>query len=76
MMQQHGMVEISEVRAVIAQVVDGQPVPHNIAEAVRRTVHAMLQEAAGYGLTPADVVNAILHPVFVKKHRRISIPTA
>jgi len=74
MMQQAQLMEISEVRGIFAQVVCEQPVPHDVIQAARGTLQAMCQEAARYGLTTADMVRAVLQPVFEKK-RGCDCPT-
>ncbi len=40
------------------------PAPDDAFQVARDTVQTMCQEAARYGLTTADVVRAILRPVF------------
>ena len=74
MMYQTYLMEFSEVRAIIAQVVGQQPVPQDAQKTARGMVQAMCQEAAGYGLTTADVVRALLQPTF-ETRRGCDCPT-
>ena len=74
MIRQAQLMEISEVRALVTQVVREHPVPHRVVHAARDTLQAMCDEAAQYGLTTADVVKALLYPVFEKK-RSCDCPT-
>lgn len=69
MMRQTELMEISEVRAMVRQVAHGQPVPDKVIQLARDTVQAMCQEAAGYGLTEAEVVKAVFSPVFQRRLR-------
>ena len=56
--------EISEIRAIVARVVGEEPVSLEAVQAARNTVQTLCQEAEEYGLTTADVIRAVLHPVF------------
>jgi len=64
----------SEVQATIKQVVQGQPVPDRVIQLARGRFQTMCQEAAGYGLTEADVIRAVLSPSFERK-RGCNCPT-
>ena len=75
MTYQAQQMEISEVRAIVAQVVDEQPVPDEVVQAAHGTVQAMCKEAARYGLATVDVVGAVLHPVFLERKRGCDSPT-
>ena len=59
--------EISELRATIKQIVHGQPVPDKVIQLARDRFQTMCMEAAGYGLTEADVIRAVLSPSFGRK---------
>ncbi len=67
MKRQARSMEISEVRALAAQVISEQTVPPDVVQVARDTIHAMCRDAAEYGLKPADMVVAVLHPVFESK---------
>ena len=56
--------EISELRATIKQVVQGQPVPDKVMQQARGRFQTMCQEAAGYEFTEADLIRAVLSPSF------------
>ncbi len=64
MMYQDRLMEISEIHAIVARVVREEPVSRDVVEAARNTVQTLCREAEEYGLTTADVVRAVLHPVF------------
>ena len=66
-MHQTEMMDISEVREIVKRVVDEEPTPLDVVQAARETVQTMCRQAAQYGLTPADIVKGVLHPVFEKK---------
>ncbi len=71
------LMEISELRGVLAYAwgVSGDgAAPDDAFQVARDTVQTMCQEAARYGLTTADVVRAILRPVFERK-RSCNCPT-
>ena len=74
MMYQTYLMEFSEVRAIIAQVVGQQPVPQDAQQTARGIVQAMCQEAAQYGLTKADVIRAAFRTVF-EPQRGCDCPT-
>ena len=64
MMYQDRLMEISEIHAIVARVVREEPVSPEVVQAARNTVQTLYQDAEEYGLTPADVIRAVLHPVF------------
>ena len=66
--------KFSEVRAVAARAVREEPTPNDLIQAARESLQVMCQEAAVYGLTTADVVGALLRPVF-EKRRSCDCPT-
>ena len=68
------LMEMSEVRGMVARLVLDEPVPHGDLQVANDTLQTMRQEAAKYGLTAADVVRAILRPVFENK-RGCDCPT-
>jgi len=74
MMHQTEMMDISEVREIVKRVVGEEPTPLDVVQAARETVQTMCRQAAQYGLTPADIVKGVLHPVFEKK-RVCNCPT-
>ena len=67
MMHQTEMMNFSEVRRIVKRVVREEPTPSDVVQAARKTVQTMCEEAAQYGLTPADIIKSVLHPVFAKK---------
>ena len=73
-MHQTEMMDISEVRGIVKRVVAEEPTPMDVVQAARETVQTMCREAAQFGLTPADIVKGVLHPVFEKK-RVCNCPT-
>ncbi len=73
-MHQTEMMDISEVRGIVKRVVAEEPTPMDVVQAARETVQTMCRQAAQYGLTPADIVKGVLHPVFEKK-RVCNCPT-
>ena len=74
MMHQTEMMDISEVRRTVKQVVSEEPIPSDVVRAARDTVQAMCEEAAQYGLAPSDIVKSVLQQVFEKK-RGCNCPT-
>ena len=66
--------KFSEVRAIAARAVREEPTPNDLIQAARESLQVMCQEAAEYGLTTADVVKALLRPVF-EKRRSCDCPT-
>ncbi len=71
------MMDISEVRRIVKRVVREEPTPSDVVGAARDAVQTMCEEAAQYGLTPADIVKGVLRPVFevVEKKRVCNCPT-
>ena len=63
-MHQTEMMDISEVRRIVKRVVREDPTPLDVVQAARDAVQTMCEEAAQYGLTPADIVKGVLRPVF------------
>jgi hypothetical protein len=59
--------QLSEARAVVAQVVNGQSVSPAAAENARYALLWMRDEAAEYGISSAEAVAALLRPVFQRK---------
>ena len=66
--------KFSEVRAIAARAVREEPTPNDLMQAGRESLQVMCQQAAVYGLTTADVVAALLRPVF-KQRRNCDCPT-
>ena len=66
--------KFSEVRAIAARAIRDEATPHDLIQAARESLLAMCQEAESYGLTTADVVGALLRPVF-KQRRSCDCPT-
>ena len=64
---QRTAIQILEVREVVAQLTQEQPVPDLAVEAARGTMQQLCGQAAEHGLTAAEVVKAILRPVFERK---------
>ena len=58
MMHHTEMMGISEVRGIVKWVVREERTPLDVVQAARDTVQTMCQEAAEYGLTTADVLEA------------------
>ena len=56
--------KFSEVRTVAARSIQGVPTSNDLMQAARKSLQTMCQEAAEYGLTTADMVRALLRPVF------------
>ncbi len=77
MMHQTEMMGISEVRGIVKRVVREEPTPLYAVGAARDAVQTMCEEAAQYGLTPADIVKGVLRPVFeaYEKKRGCNCPT-
>ncbi len=76
-MRQTEIMDISEVRGVVKWVIREEPTPMDVVQAARDTVQTMCEEAAEYGLTPADIVKGVLRPVFeaYEKKRGCNCPT-
>ena len=77
MMHQTEMMDISEVRRIVKRVVREEPTPLDVVEDARDAVQTMCEEAAQYGVTPADIVKGVLRPVFeaYEKKRGCNCPT-
>ena len=71
---QNQPLNFSEVRAIAARAVRDEPTPNDLIQAARETFQVMCQEAAIYELTTAEVVKALLRPVFETK-RSCGCPT-
>ena len=69
MVGQIGPMHISDVRQVVAELIREQPVSQPALEAARDTVRRMCDQAGEHGMTKAEVVKAVLRPVFAKKSR-------
>ena len=69
-----GLMEMSEVRGIVARFVRDEPAPSGDLQVANDTIQTMCQEAAKCGLTAVGVVRAILRPVFEKK-RGCDCPT-
>ena len=50
------LMEMSEVRGIVARFVRDEPAPYGDLQVASDTIQTMRQEAAKYGLTAADVV--------------------
>ncbi len=76
-MHQTEMMDISEVRRIVKRVVAEEPTPLDVVEDARDAVQTMCEEAVQFGLTPADIVKSVLHPVFeaYEKKRGCNCPT-
>ena len=64
---QREAMQISEVRAVVAQLTQERPISGHAVQAARGAMQQLFEEAAERGLTSAEVVKAILLPIFEKK---------
>ena len=62
MMRQAEMMDISEVRRIVKRVVREEPTPTDVVQAARDAVQTRCEEAAQYGLTPADIIKGVLRP--------------
>ena len=69
-MRQTEIMDISEVCRVVKRVIREEPTPMDVVQAARDAVQTMCEEAAKYGLTPADIVKGVLHPVFEVVERK------
>ncbi len=67
MMGQTKIMDISQVRRIFKRVIREEPTPMDVVQAARESVQTMCQEAAQHGLTTADVLKTVLHPVFEKR---------
>lgn len=59
--------EITELRNVAALVMSGEPVDQELVQSAQGDFQAICQEAGEYGLTKAEVIRAVLIPVFEEK---------
>ena len=66
-MYQTQLTEISQLRGIVSHIVREQPIRQDVVQAARRTLQVLCQEATEYGLTTADVIRAVLRPVFERK---------
>ncbi len=63
-MDQSERMEIDQVRAVVTGLMRGEPTSFESVETAREAVQGMYDQAAAHGLTVAEVVRAVLTPVF------------
>ncbi len=75
MLRQTELMQVSDVRGIISHLVREDPVSQALVERARDTVLALLQQGAENGLTPAEIIGAVLAPVFAKKRRGCDCPT-
>ncbi|MGH2543306.1 MAG: hypothetical protein ACRDIB_10930, partial [Ardenticatenaceae bacterium] len=61
------LLELSDLRGIAALMVIDEPVSPLVAEVARETLDTMKKEAAEHGFSEADVVRAILTPVFQRR---------
>ncbi len=61
------LLEVSDLRGIAALMVIDEPVSPVVVEVARETLDAMCKEAAEHGFSEADVVRAVLTPVFERK---------
>lgn len=66
-MQQHHPMDLPAVRQIIARVVGEEAVPQDALQAARAAIESMCREAAEQGLTSADVLKALLRPIFATR---------
>jgi methanogenic corrinoid protein MtbC1 len=59
--------QVSAVRGIVSNLVAEEPVSQAVVERARETVQALLQQGAENGLTPAEIIGAVLAPVFAKR---------
>ena len=67
MISQNELMEISDVRQVMAELIKEEHVPQAIVYAAQETVSGMCRDASEFGITNAEVVKAVLRPVFSKR---------
>ena len=81
MMMHARLMEVLDVRDMLAQVVREEPVSQRALEDAQDAFNAMCEEASESGLTMAEVVKAVFKPVFEYKricecpscvHRRVA----
>ncbi len=63
-MGQSERMEIAQVRAVVTGLMRGEPTSFEGVETAREAFQGMCEQAAAHGLTVAEVVRAVLSPVF------------
>ena len=61
------LMDVSELREVVALVVREAPVPHSVVQAAHETFRDMRLRGAQYGLNDRDVIAAVLKSVFTKR---------
>ena len=64
MLRQTELMQVSDVRGIVSHLVAEEPVSQAVVERARDTVQALLQQGAENGLTPAEIIGAVLAPVF------------
>ena len=74
MLRQTELIQVSDVRGIVSHLVAEEPVSQAVVERARDTVQALLQQGAENGLTPAEIIGAVLAPVFAKR-RGCDCPT-
>ena len=67
MRNQIGHKEIDAIRKFAALFVSDEPISTEVISSARKILDTRRQEAAEYGLTDADVIRALLRPVFRRK---------
>jgi hypothetical protein len=65
---------VSQVRVVVNGLLGGEAMSFEGVETARGAVQSMCEQAAAHGLTTADVIRAVLLPVFEDK-RGCDCPT-
>ena len=66
-MGQSERMEVSQVRGVVNGLLRGEAMSFESVETARGALQGMCEQAAAHGLTTADVIRAVLHPVFEDK---------
>ncbi|MFQ6028892.1 MAG: hypothetical protein ACE5Q6_15520 [Dehalococcoidia bacterium] len=74
MNQKTRTINISEMRSIVARLVNDQPVPETVKNAAQQNFRSLVQAATAHGLSEAEVVRSLLLPVF-DKHRGCDCPT-
>lgn len=64
MLRQTELKSIFEIRDVVASLGREEPIPADTVQAAQSTFQDMCNEAAEFGLPAADVIRAMLRPVF------------
>ncbi len=67
MMHETNLMEISELRAIAARIVRDQETSPDVVQMASGAIQARCQAAEEFGLAPADVVKAVLQPVFERR---------